>query len=709
MSKKENIALLLNVDMFLEERPAMTVFGQDEIQEGIYTAFNLINGECANLPLKVLNYNAPALENPPRPVEPNNEFYRTDFEIDQFRQAIITQTQYTLNMGNDFSQGSSTLSSGGLSATIQRPEKRDILAPGVLKFLQNARLYDLQVYSTGVSVQQPTNGECDLRNIFITYENGDKRFVHQYQPDAKQGNIAVINANNQVSFENPNTISFQGMDADRIKDLDGEYKPIHQIENLAFYGQDGQDATRHNEMIEYVQVQKFYNPNFAYKKGQIVMTYDSSINYIKLWRSNYDNNINHDPINNNTNFYWWTLLENQELNAKRIWDPISETYKLINDFDVEYFGGMSKEDIYNAINASGTVWDPNYIYRINFVVIYVKANNTLAWFKSLQNDNLNHNPEESPEYWEELPTPTIDVNDVINQIRPQLSQEIEQGIKQELDKYKTAITTDYSNSIYSFDSPQAFDQFIANNDNLNADMFEDVPNDYYTKQEMDAKLNDYVSDSEGNELFATKSQFNTLNQTVSNHTSQISNIQSSLNNKPDRQEVYNKSQSDSIFATKSESITKSLLNAFFPVGSVVMTIDGSTHALANAYPSKLREISDSDISYLAIGSADGGTNSASFTIQRNQLPNVNYSYKLSGFWMSGRSVPIPEYLATNNVSATVEYISQGRDLTTTTGRTFPQWFVQWNLNGNVSQQPINFSIKPRATKLRMWKIIATLF
>ena len=53
MSKKENIALLLNVSTFLDERPAMTTFSQEEILEGIYTAFNLINGECANLPLKV--------------------------------------------------------------------------------------------------------------------------------------------------------------------------------------------------------------------------------------------------------------------------------------------------------------------------------------------------------------------------------------------------------------------------------------------------------------------------------------------------------------------------------------------------------------------------------------------------------------------------------------------------------------------------------
>lgn len=772
MSKKENIALLLNVSTFLDERPAMTTFSQEEILEGIYTAFNLINGECANLPLKVLEYNAPALQDPPTPVDTTNELYRTDFEIDQFKQAVITQTQYTLNMGNDFSQGSSSFSTGGLNASIQRPEKRDILAPGVLKFLQNARLYSLQVYSSYSNLQKQTNyGDCDLRNVFVTYENGDKRYVHQYQEGAAIGSIAVIDNNRNVSFQNPNTVTFKGMDADKILDTDGNYKKIHDVANLAFYGPDGQDATTHNELMDYVQVQKIYSPNFTYKSGDIVATYDSSNNKLNYWKSNQHNNKGNDPINNNASFFWWTPIIDNNIQAKTIWDPIDQVYKLINQFNVEYFGGLTKDQIYSAINASGTSWNATFSYRKDFVVIFVDSSNALGWYQSLQDNNIGHNPETETTWWKKLPTPIVDINDIILQITPYLDQEITKKVDAEIQKYSTQSVGEYEGTVFKFTDDNAFNTFIAHNPKLTANMFEDVPFDYYTKSETDA-----ANQQLNTKLQSIDSNINTNTQNITNNTGKIStnatnitNIDNKLNNVisglqngnlinytgawsssktynigqcvtyNDKWYVSNlnnntnhtpQSTSDTWweilsepsinltdYYTKVESdnrfLLKTMINTMFPVGSVVMTADGSVHAMVTAYPNKFTEITDSDVSYLAIGSGSGGTsNTGTFTIQQNNLPNIYWAWSMD--WNTGittNETNLQTYThggsARMDISNTKESNHKNSAFSNNSGARF-SILTKIYLNGNVAQTPINLNIKPKTLKIRMWRVISQL-
>lgn len=53
MTKNEKLSLLITPDKFIEERPAMISFDNNEIQECIFTAFNVINAQCANLAQEV--------------------------------------------------------------------------------------------------------------------------------------------------------------------------------------------------------------------------------------------------------------------------------------------------------------------------------------------------------------------------------------------------------------------------------------------------------------------------------------------------------------------------------------------------------------------------------------------------------------------------------------------------------------------------------
>lgn len=168
------------------------------------------------------------------------------------------------------------------------------------------------------------------------------------------------------------------------------------------------------------------------------------------------------------------------------------------------------------------------------------------------------------------------------------------------------------------------------------------------------------------------------------------------------------------YYTKVESDTRfmlnTMLNTMFPVGSIVMTGDGSVHALAIVYPSKLAEVTDSDIAYLAIGNNSSSSNSGSFTIQQNQLPNLRYALDWTCFTKDGSTsitaASNPNNLLTgvyrNEVKKTYNYQNFHTDAAVNkVGYTF-------QLNGGVNQIPITYTVKPKTVKVRMWRVISQL-
>lgn len=528
--KKQNIALLLTPDGFWDERPAMTSFMETEVQEGINASFNLINAECSNLPYKVLEYNAPHLENPDVSVDKNHELYRNDYELDQFKQALITQTQYTLNIGNDYSQGSSTFSSGGMSATIQRPENRDVVAPGVLKFLQNARLYQLQVYGKSTIAVQ---NKCDEIDKFITKDLANKRYVHQYQEDATAGQVAFINDNKMVSFADPSNLSFNTLKAEQVLDRDNQYRRIQDVLDLAFYG--GLDgALKKSEIVALIYANKMFDENHTYMNEDIIITWNEVDRYIDLWKSKQDNNKGNHPYQDTT-FTWWEKLHNKFISANKVWDPIEQVYKEINQFDISYWNGLTKDEIYTAIVASGTTWNPEINYKKGFVVLYVDSTNLLGWYQSLNDINKGNNPETDATHWFKLPSAAIDVSAIIEQLKPHVQNLVNDAIDNKFNQYKTELTTDYKGSEFYFNDENAFRQFINSNPKLEASWFDDV--DYKTELELDtyAKLTDfknYYFKSECDAMFQLKSDMNQFaKKSVVNEFTTFQKIKRNVNGK----------------------------------------------------------------------------------------------------------------------------------------------------------------------------------
>ncbi|WP_300351193.1 hypothetical protein [Clostridium sp.] len=168
--------------------------------------------------------------------DPTNKLYRTNWELGQIKQAMISQTQYNLNMGNDFSTGSESFSIGGVNGSFQRPLERQVIAPAVYKLLQNARVYKLNSYGMSFSnSEEEIQEECD----FITREVADKRYLAQYQPNVKKGNVAYVNNSNMIDFGDPQDLNITTYNTINIKDPQtNEYVPLNKVLDILFRGKD---------------------------------------------------------------------------------------------------------------------------------------------------------------------------------------------------------------------------------------------------------------------------------------------------------------------------------------------------------------------------------------------------------------------------------------------------------------------------------------
>lgn len=269
----EKIKTYLTVEDFIENRPTMTTFSNEEIQECIYTTADMLDGLCNGLISRVLNYN---LNEDTSQVSTTNLLYRNLYELEAIKIAFIIQTQYTLNLSNDFTIGSSSLSSGGISGSFQRPNSRETFAPQVREQLARARVFTLQEFST-FGTARATLSNKNNKNPYLTKEVADKSYVAQYQPDSSIGSIAMINNNNIVEFANPSSVNFNTIQAQTIWDSTKQsYVPIEQISNNAWIGGTEKNVYTPTETDNKIQeiFDKYYNSILKiiqYNIGQILI------------------------------------------------------------------------------------------------------------------------------------------------------------------------------------------------------------------------------------------------------------------------------------------------------------------------------------------------------------------------------------------------------------------------------------------------------
>lgn len=458
---------ILTVVAFLEERPDMEVHTDKTIQSAIFQVAGMLNAKTGGLIQKVWDYSVVdrtnnGSDNGFTQPDPNGVYYRSPEQLAFIKQAFVEQTQYNINLGNDYTQGGGSYSMGNVNASFSRPENRDIFAPMVEYLLQQARVLDLQDF---LVESKTTNGietpaiDYDCKCLTENYAN--LTYLKKYQPDADVGRVATVNNANIITFE---------------------------------------------------PVQKVFDDAGGLK-------------------------------------------------AKEIWDPVEQIYKQINQFDISYWNGLTKQQVYNAIYASGVVWNPHIPYGRDWVVMFQLNDGTgqYKYAKSLIANNLGNDPNNSPDKWEVLPISPVEMEVIFNYIDnkinslPQIKyiseangEILQFNSTSDYETYKTTMGVDdsyfenvndnvaYVNQINTFTKAQYFNENIALNNSrsiimnggaiiMNGGTITDLLD---PTEDGDAVNLKYFTDHIEN----LKIQIDSLNSGISFNQTNINNLDTKVNN-----------------------------------------------------------------------------------------------------------------------------------------------------------------------------------
>lgn len=181
----------LSVAEFKANRPDLAVHTDSAIQSAIYQACAMLNSHTDGKIKAVWDYTNNT-ENP----ETTNDLYRTPIELEYISEAVIQQTQYIINMGNDLTVGSGNYSLGGATYSDSVPIGRETIAPAVNQILSKARVYDF--FAMGGNDKSKNclgdNFNPDITNynkLTIAQLDGRYQLAHPILSDA-DGKIATI-------------------------------------------------------------------------------------------------------------------------------------------------------------------------------------------------------------------------------------------------------------------------------------------------------------------------------------------------------------------------------------------------------------------------------------------------------------------------------------------------------------------------------------
>lgn len=436
---------LISYEIFIDKRPDMEIHTEASINSCINSAYVLLDGECASLISRVeqFNFNENGL-NPNR--DTNDTLYRTDFELGQLQEALIFQVQYVLNMGNDFTIGGGSYSIGNVNSSYNRPEGRELIAPGVYKLLSNARVYNLNAFGSFNQVDKELIPLSTSKEIM---ERVNKEYVSINQPNAQVGQVAYVNQSNKVDFGNPQDLQITTYNTQRVAGPEGYRTNYYEIDNV---------------------------PNIAFFGNDLNGTYSA---------------VHRGEINN-------LVID------------------LVHKININDLNGLTKEQIYNAIYASGILWNSQIEYKKDWIVQIVNNKNELLYYQALQ-DNININPlNDNGTIWKKIETQEIDLNVLMEQIKPLLPPLVQEAV----DKLPNVeFISEATGEVIEFygdneqdinDKVQAYCNTygISQNDYLKE--IQEEPKDYYTQEEVNDLLSELAHLREQN----TFENINTFNDSV---------------------------------------------------------------------------------------------------------------------------------------------------------------------------------------------------
>ena len=152
--------------------------------------------------------------------------------------------------------------------------------------------------------------------------------------------------------------------------------------------------------------------------------------------------------------------------ANKIYDPTDTKYKLINEVDkIAFFGkelnkALTRQETYNLLSASNTLWNAAYSYEEDVAVLYTftKAGKEfIGQAISLIDNNMGHNPADGGAFWKVFEsTGAADITEIVDKVVEQVEPIIDE-------KFEVLPTIDYvseyANQTISFDTEADFEAF----------------------------------------------------------------------------------------------------------------------------------------------------------------------------------------------------------------------------------------------------------
>ena len=174
--------------------------------------------------------------------------------------------------------------------------------------------------------------------------------------------------------------------------------------------------------------------------------------------------------------------------ANMIYDPADAEYKLIDKVDkIAFFGkelnkALTRQETYNLLSASNTLWNAAYSYEEDVAVLYTFTKGGKEFIGqaiSLIDNNTGHNPADGGAFWKLYEsTGTTDITEivdkVIEQVEPTIDNQITTGIDDGLKALPTVnYVSEFAKQTISFDTEADFEAFKTETNTTDAD-YEDV-------------------------------------------------------------------------------------------------------------------------------------------------------------------------------------------------------------------------------------------
>lgn len=271
----------------------------------------------------------------------------TDYQKTKFKEAIATLTNYLWLQGHFIDKDYSSGIGDGLSLSFKsenadfEKKRLDIINKlrvcGLYKKSKFANFNDDGIYVNydELKINAINNVHEELKEHFISKNNPvvnnnfdlNHHNINNVSSINASGNLATLNGFILNDCTLPNDLTTDK--SNKVYDnAIANYVDIHDVKNLAWYGQNNNNAITRQELYEYcnkINSKMYWDAIYDYKAGELVYDLDEKTNTIKVYKALVNNGVSThnivDPskqINENV----WELINIQQIDLNKIKDGV---------------------------------------------------------------------------------------------------------------------------------------------------------------------------------------------------------------------------------------------------------------------------------------------------------------------------------------------------------------------------------------------------